>query len=215
MSHLEAPRVVFVTDLGVVSEDVLVARILAVRNFEPALRARLAVQLREPEMEGGAKARFGARLRAATSAVGAQLFVNDRLDLAVSLGADGVHLGRRSVSVNDARELVGKRFVSRACHDLDDVRRAAAEGADGGLLSPIFSSPGKGAPLGVDALTDARAALDAGGHRRFRLFALGGVDAENAVTCLDAGADGVAVVRADLGVVLANLLADPSHLRRR
>jgi thiamine-phosphate pyrophosphorylase len=143
--------------------------------------------------------------------LGAQLLVNDRLDLAAQLGADGVHLGRRSISVGDARRLVGTAFVTRACHDLDDVLAAANEGADGALYSPIFASPGKGAPLGLTALAGARASLDARGHRPFRLYALGGVDAENASRCFDAGADGIAVVRADLGPALAELLAQPAR----
>ncbi len=206
MSHLEAPRVVLVTDLGVVPEDVLVARIRDAGALAPELRARLAVQLREPDLEGRAKAELGARLREATATIGAKLVVNDRLDLAVALGANGVHLGRRSVSVGDARRLVGSRFVTRACHDLDDVLKAAGDGADGGLLSPIFSSPGKGAPLGLEALAGAREALDARGHQRFRLLALGGVDLENARVPRRGRRRRTAVVRADLGVGLADLL---------
>ena len=204
---MEAVRVLFVTDLGVVSEDVLSRRLAAAASLAPELRARLAVQLREPEMEGGAKAAFGARLREATAPLGVKLVVNDRLDIALLLGADGVHLGRRSVPVRAARELVGTAFVTRACHDLDEVLSSAAEGADGALLSPIFPSPGKGAPLGLEALSRARAALDARRHERFRLFALGGVDADNARFCFEAGADAIAVVRADLGNALAALLA--------
>jgi thiamine-phosphate pyrophosphorylase len=81
---------------------------------------------------------------------------------------------------------------------VDEVVRAAGEGADAAVLSPIFSSPGKGAPLGVEALAAARAAVGA----RVQLVALGGVTAASAAACFAAGADAVAAIRADLRAAL-------------
>ena len=142
------------------------------------------------------------RLREATRALGAALVVNDWLDVALAIGADGVHLGRRSVNVEEARAILPPgTWISVSCHALADVVRAAEEGADAALLSPIFASPGKGRGLGVEALCEARAALDARGAVTL-LVALGGVTAENAGACFAAGAGGVAAIRADLGRVL-------------
>jgi thiamine-phosphate pyrophosphorylase len=196
------PRVVQITAASVLPEEALLARLRAWAALPAEARGEIAVQLRDPELSGRALARQGAILRAATRALGAGLVVNDRLDLALALGADGAHLGRRSVAVADARALLpAGTWISVACHAVDDVVRAAGAGADAAVLSPIFASPGKGPPLGVGALAAARAALAARGLTA-QLVALGGVDAGNAAACFAAGADAVAAIRADLAPLL-------------
>lgn len=197
---MDAPRVVQITEASALPEPLLLARLASVSRLPPEPRARFAVQLRDPGFSSHALADLGVRLRAVTRSLGASLIVNDRLDLALALGADGVHLGRRSVSIADARALLGpSAWISVACHDVDDVIRAATEGADAVTLSPIFASPGKGTPLGLGALQAARSALSG---RRIALVALGGVDLANAPSCFAAGADGVASIRADLTALL-------------
>jgi thiamine-phosphate pyrophosphorylase len=196
------PRVLQITAADVLPEAALFARVAALAGRPEAARRAFAVQLRDPELPARALLDLGARLRAATRAVGAGLVVNDRLDLARALGADGVHLGRRSVRIADARALLGAgAWVSVACHAVDEVVRAAEEGADAAVLSPIFPSPGKGAPIGVAAIAAAREALRARGLRA-AIVALGGVSTGNAAACFAAGADAVAAIRADLGGVL-------------
>lgn len=196
------PRVLQITAADVLPEAALFARVAALAALPEAARRGFAVQLRDPALPARALLDLGARLRAATRAVGAGLVVNDRLDLARTLGADGAHLGRRSVRVAEARALLGEgAWVSVACHAVDEVVRAAEEGADAAVLSPIFPSPGKGAPLGVAAIAAAREALGARGVK-VAIVALGGVDAGNAGACFAAGADGVAAIRADLTGVL-------------
>lgn len=196
------PRVVQITAASVLPERALFTRIEAIASLPEAARRAYAVQLRDPELPPRALADLGARLREATRALGASLVVNDRVDLAIAIGADGVHLGRRSLRVADARALLGaSAWISVSTHDGDDVVRAADEGADAALLSPIFASPGKGAPLGVEAIAAAREAVE----RRalaIDLIALGGVDASNAASCFAAGASAVAAIRADLRGVL-------------
>jgi thiamine-phosphate pyrophosphorylase len=197
---VKSPRVVQITESSALPEAELFARLAAVGALSPAQRGRFAVQLRDPGLSSRALTDLGLRLRAATRPLGVALMVNDRLDLALALGADGVHLGRRSVTVADARALLGPAaWISVACHDVDDVIRAATEGADAATLSPIFASPGKGTPLGLGALRAARAAL---GARALALHALGGVDRASAPSCFEAGADGVAAIRADLSALL-------------
>jgi thiamine-phosphate diphosphorylase len=121
----------------------------------------------------------------------ARFLVGDRFGLALELGADGVHVsGKRSVA--EARRVVGAGgLVTAACHDDDDVRRAAHEGASAAVVSPLWETPGKGAPRGVAALSAARAAAP-----NLMLYGLGGVDAARSELCASAGADGVAVIRA-------------------
>lgn len=201
---MQTPRVLYVSDTRVVPADALVARLDRAADLPAHLRARLGVQLRDPELPSRALLALGERLRRATRALGARLIVNDRLDLALALEADGVHLGRRSLGVEDARALLGSAaWVSVACHDLAEIEAAARAGASAVTLSPIFASPGKGAPLGLAALGAARRALAGSGTD---LLALGGIDAAGAEACFGAGADGVAVIRADLGGSLAHLL---------
>jgi len=145
------------------------------------------------------------------AAVGAALVINGDPRLARDVGADGVHLGRGAGGVAEARALCGARaWVSVAAHSDEAVRAAAAGGADAVLVSPVFSTrppswrlPSKPA-RGVDALRAAHA-ICAG---RVAVYALGGVTAERAGCCLDAGADGIAVVRA----LLAS--AEPGRVAR-
>jgi len=193
------PRVVQISAADLLPEAELWARLAAIARRPAAARALFAVQLRDPQLPTRELEALGARLRQVTRALGAALVVNDRLDLALALGADGVHLGRRSVRVEDARALLPQAWIAVACHVVGEVIDAASAGADAAVLSPIFASPGKGTPLGPAALEAARAAAGEG----IQLIALGGVTAENAATCFAAGADAVAAIRADLSSVLA------------
>ena len=138
-----------------------------------------------------------------------RLLINHRTDIAVAIGADGVHLTGHDVAPHDAREVAkalsgGCFIVSVACHSHEDVRRAEAAGADFALLAPIFQKPGTpSAALGLNALRDAnRPAIPAGdaqekprSRRGFPVFALGGVDESNVASCVAAGATGVAGIR--------------------
>jgi len=187
-----------ISDLDSVSEQALFERLRRAAALPPAARARLSVQLRDPQLPLRDLFRLGRDLAAAARELGASFLVNDRVDLALLLQADGVHLGRRSIPIADARALLGPTaWLSTSAHSPADVLAAARAGADAALLSPIFASPGKAAPLGPEALTEARAALAAQGLP-LRLYALGGVTLQNAPACIAAGADGVAAIRADL-----------------
>lgn len=187
-----------ITDLPTVPETSVLERIARVSRLPVESRSRLFVQLRDPDLPVRELALFGERLRKITSAFGARLLVNDRVDLALLLGADGVHLGRRSIEVADARSVLGpSAWISTSAHAIEDVLAAARAGANAALLSPIYASPGKGPPLGPALLSEARRALSAEGLY-LHLFALGGVTPENAGACLAAGAEGLAAIRADL-----------------
>lgn len=183
-SPTKLARVLQITDEATIPPAQLFARI----------RAGVAVQLRDPALCTQALAALGGELRRRTRAVGAQLIVNDRLDLARWLDADGVHLGRCSVSVAEARAFVGPCIVTASAHSTEEALERAAAGVDAVLLSPVFVSPGKGAALGLDTLAAVRRELPTA----VSLIALGGVDLHNAPQAFEAGADGVAAIRADL-----------------
>lgn len=201
------PLVVQITASGVVPASEVAARIERIAALPRASRERYIVQLRDPELDSRALWALAVDLRERTRAAGCRFVCNDRLDIALAAGADGVHLGRRSVSVADARRVLGpSALVSVSAHAVADALAAARAGADMVLLSPIFASPGKGPPLGLGALAEARRALDGLSAPRPVLVSLGGVDASVVSSCLEAGAEGVAAIRADLGSTLAEAL---------
>jgi thiamine-phosphate pyrophosphorylase len=204
---VRAPRLTVITATDIVPEPVLFERLSGLAAYSVGERAEFAVQLRDLHLTGRELWSFGDRLREKVRELGAALLVNDRLDLAAALGADGVHLGGRSVQIDDARAFLGpEAFISVACHTVEEVVTAAEIGANAALLSPIFFSPGKGPPLGPAALSEAKELLRANGCAPLWLIALGGIHAQNARRCIDAGADGVAVIRSAPDPALLSLL---------
>ena len=133
-------------------------------------------------------------LKALLAGTGVPLFINDRLDVALAVGADGVHLGQNDLAIADARRLVGNRMIiGISAESVADAIRAEAEGADYIGASPVFTTPTKtdtAPPLGLVGLRAIRRAV------RLPLVAIGGIDANNAAQVLRAGADGLAVVSA-------------------
>ena len=164
-------------------------------------RGAAAVQFRDRAADGREALDTAEQLADIARAHGAPLMVNDRVDVAMAAGADGVHLRRDSASVPEARVL-GARRIGVSTHTIEEVRAAAAESADFVVFGPVFESPGKGAALGLEALrTVAQVGIP--------VFALGGVDADNARACMRAGAAGVACIRAVLAA------PDPAVAARR
>lgn len=169
---------------------------------------QLLVQLRDKESEEAVVLETAHALRDVTRGANALFVVNGPAALARVVGADGVHLPLRArapsvqsalaMRVAEARSLLGDAaLVTTTAHDDDDVRVAAQSGATAALVSPIFTTPGKGPARGVAAIEAARAIVDA--SRRappLLVYALGGVTPKNAGACREVGADGVAVIRA-------------------
>ena len=188
-----APRLIAITDTTVAPLGVLEARIEMLCAL--AAPGSVLVQLRDLALPTRARIDLGVRLRALTRRSAQLLSVNDRVDLAVLLEADALHLGESGVSTADARRVVGDLWISRALHD---PARAPDLDADALLLSPVIAARKGRSALGLEGLSRCRRLL----ARRSSppaLFALGGIRAESARACLDAGAQGVAVIGAVLG----------------
>ncbi|MBL8622422.1 MAG: thiamine phosphate synthase, partial [Myxococcales bacterium] len=153
----------------------------------------LAVQLRAKHLGGAALYAAAVELRAATRAVGAALWVNDRLDVALAVEADGVHLPEAGLPVAAARAVAPGVAIGVSRHRVD-LDRAADRAVDVVQLGPIWATPSKagmGDPLGPAALAAARSRV-AG-----QLVAVGGVDDPARVAAaIAAGADAVAAIRA-------------------
>ncbi|WP_319585879.1 thiamine phosphate synthase [uncultured Desulfobulbus sp.] len=122
------------------------------------------------------------------------LIINDRIDVAMAIGADGVHLGQTDMHIRDARRLAGSSlFIGISVESVADAFRAEAEGADYIGVSPVFATPTKNdtaLPLGLEGIRAIRAAVS------LPLVGIGGIKVENAAEIIRAGADGVAVVSA-------------------
>lgn len=154
-----------------------------------------AVQLREKDLPAGDLHEQARVLRGVTRRAGARLFVNDRADIALAVGADGVHCPERGLPVEAVRTIFPGAVVGASTHSREAVREAEARGAAYVLFGPVFQTPSKaryGAPQGLDALS--RVAGDAG----IPVFAVGGISPANATLCLERGAAGVAVISAIL-----------------
>lgn len=187
-------RLYLITDEAMAAEApaALCARIAAALAGLPAGAA--AVQLRGKTLDGRRLLERALALRQVTRAHGAALLVNDRLDVALAAGADGVHLPGAGLPVAQARRLAPGLMLGASTHRLDEARAAAEDGADFVTFGPVYATPSKaglGEPVGVEALARAVAAVP------IPVFALGGIDQERAPACVAAGAR-LAVIRAVL-----------------
>jgi thiamine-phosphate pyrophosphorylase len=198
-------RLIAITDLQLLPAGALEARLgLLCRK---AKAGSIAVLLRDHGVGARERLHLGRKLRELTAETGQELWVADRLDLALLLEADGVHLGEASVSAEAARRLIGAgRRVSRAWHR--DSLGAVPELAevDALLVSPILAARHGRQPLGLETL----ARLVVAGRalpRAPALYALGGVGPADAAACRAAGATGVAAIGAALTGDVPALLA--------
>ena len=161
---------------------------------QAALAAGLpAVQLRDKDLTGRALWRLAEQLRLATTATGAQFFVNDRVDIAVAVEADGVHLGEHSLPIAAARALLAP--AQRIGVSTHAPAAPHAVGADYAFFGPVHATPSKdafGPPQGWEALHAAVTATS------IPVLAIGGLTPDDVVAVRRTGAHGLAVIRAVL-----------------
>ncbi len=152
-----------------------------------------AVQLREKDLSCKALYEQACTLRKVTQRTSSKLLINDRLDIALAVGADGIHCPEHGLPVNTARRLYGEAVLGASAHSPDRAIEAQTQGADFVVFGPIFPTPSKavyGAPLGLDALSTVSRQIG------IPVLAIGGISPKNAHRCLENGAAGVAVVSA-------------------
>jgi len=152
------------------------------------------VQLREKRLGFRAMVELGLALKALLAPFGVPLLINDRVDVALAVGADGAHLGQSDMPAALARQLLGPgAIIGLSLERLDQLAEAEGQDVDYYGVSPVFPTGTKtdlGAAWGLDGLRALRAATSR------PLVAIGGIGADNAEAVIRAGADGLAVVSA-------------------
>ena len=193
------PRLMLVTDGAAVGEEVGARRIAAAVSGGVGI-----VQLRDRSAPSGELLARALILRRLVP--GTPLVVNDRVDVALVVGAAGVQLGAGALPVAEARRLLGRRaLIGRSVHSAAEARAAEAEGADDLVVGTVYPSdthPGR-VPEGPELLEAVTGVV------RVPFYAIGGITAETAGECVRRGAHGVAVIRA------ISAAADPEMAARR
>ena len=152
------------------------------------------VQLREKDCPTGEFVALAKRLKALLAPLGVPLIINDRVDVALAVDADGVHIGQSDMSYEDARRLLGRdKIIGLSVENFEDLEHANSLDVDYVGISPVYGTPTKSdtaEPFGLEGL---RRAIAMSAHPT---VAIGGMNAKTIGEVIAAGADGVAVVSA-------------------
>lgn len=144
------------------------------------------IQVREKDLEARVLYDLVCQVRDAAAGTTTKVLVNDRLDVALAAGIDGVHLPGNGLPIDRVRPFV--RVLGCSTHTLEETLHAERCGADFVIFGPIFETPGK-TPVGLDALGRVTAAT------RIPVLAIGGITLENTPDVLKTGAAGIAAIR--------------------
>ncbi|MDJ0733213.1 MAG: thiamine phosphate synthase [Nostocaceae cyanobacterium] len=163
-------------------------------TVEAALKGGLTlVQYRDKNADDTMRLEKARQLRQLCHSYGALFIINDRVDLALAVDADGVHLGQQDMPIAIARQLLGpQRLIGRSTTNSQEMQGAILEGADYIGVGPVYATPTKAnkAAAGLEYVSYAAK------NASMPWFAIGGIDANNINEVIDAGANRVAVVRA-------------------
>ncbi len=201
MSTTPLPRLYLLTDRHHTSQRPL----SSVISQAVEAGARL-FQIREKDLDTRQLLELAQRLQPLITGQQGRMLLNDRIDLAIALNADGVHLRSDSLPLPLARRMLGnQKLIGISTHSVEDVRKAEEEGADFVVLGPIFETPSKhiyGPPLGFDTLETACKLS------RLPIYAIGGIQPKHVSSLLSAGAYGIAVISA---ILQAPNIIDSTH----
>src|SRR3972149_2408667 len=150
------------------------------------------VQLREKRLATHELYSIACELRKITSDFKANFIVNDRVDIALAVEADGVHLGWQSLPFGIVRKLLGfEKLIGISTHNRQEALQAQDNGADYITFGPVFDTPSKAGllkPTGVEEIQKLKNEID------LPIIAVGGINGKNVEAVLDGGADGIAVI---------------------
>ena len=153
------------------------------------------LQWRDKRRDKGEQLADARAIRALCRERSVTFIVNDHADVAVAVDADGVHLGQNDLPIEAVRPIVGERVIGVSTNNADEARAAEAAGADYIAVGSIFATRSKEVtrPASLDRLREVKAAV------RVPVVAIGGIDASNIASVVDAGADAAAVISAVCG----------------
>lgn len=158
-----------------------------------------AIQLREKDLDGKELFLLAERVRVLCSRYHAALFINDRIDVALAVEADGVQLGKTALPITAARALLGaERMIGASTHSIEEAREAEREGADFILFGPVYFTPTKaayGTPQGIAALQKIVE------NTSLPVYAIGGIKSDNVEAVMRTGAKGIALISAVLAAL--------------
>lgn len=162
---------------------------------EDALNAGVKViQLREKDLPTRKLFDMASWMIELTKEYGAKLLINDRVDIALAAGADGVHLGQKSIPAHAVRKISGnKLLIGVSTHSIDEAIEAERDGADFITLGPIYQTPSKlkyGNPIGIETLRKVKSEVS------IPVLAIGGIKLDRVKETMEAGADGIALISA-------------------
>lgn len=164
-----------------------------VRAVRQALKGGvIAIQVREKDLGTRELLKLAYRMRELTQRFQAKLFINDRFDIALAVGADGVHLGQSSIPAHVVRKTVKKRLlIGVSIHSLKEAKEAEKAGADFITLGPVYRTPSKlryGKPVGLETLKRACRTIN------IPVFAIGGIRSSRIHEIKKAGGYGAAMI---------------------
>ena len=170
------------------------------RVLEQALEGGVkAVQLREKDLGGRELSLLAEKIKALCERYQASLFINDRIDVALGVDADGVQLGSASMPVGVARELLGeKKLIGVSTHSTEEAIEAEQAGGDFILFGPVYFTPSKaayGKPQGLGALKEVVEKIS------LPVYAIGGIKVKDITEVRQTGIRGVALISAVLSAV--------------
>lgn len=165
--------------------------------LEAALKAGVkAIQLREKALPPRKLLDMASWLVELTREYGAKLFINDRVDIALAAGADGVHLGQKGITASAVRKISGdKLLIGVSTHNLDEAIAAEKDGADFITIGPIYQTSSKlryGNPIGIETLRRVKSEVS------IPVLAIGGIKLDKVKEVRESGADGIALISAIL-----------------
>ena len=184
--ELDFLQVYLITDRKGIGKDRFLGAV------EEALQGGVgALQIREKDLNPNDLLALALAIKPLVQRYHAKFFINDRADIAVMAGADGVHLTETSIQASEVKNSFPDLIVGVSTHSIEGARLAETQGADFITFSPIYATPSKanfGPPQGLDLLRQVTQAV------HLPVLALGGITPHRVPECLEHGAFGVAVI---------------------
>lgn len=188
---IEKPLTYLISDGTITLENYSAKSAILLELIESAVDAGVSmIQIREKNLTIKLLFQLTSEAVKITQNSKTKIFINDRVDIALSANADGVHLTSNSISTNIFRRAFPSLLIGVSTHSLEKIFQAKNEGANFAVYSPIFFTPDKGDAKGIDELSRVVAEFE-----DFPVLALGGINELNIFEVLKTGCSGIAGIR--------------------